>query len=296
MKLKKFFVVLSAVLCVFILISCSKDSGPASTDKPQATATKGPTAVPTEAPTPAPTKEPLPAGELGLPSDKSEVVFTTDFSGDELDELVLSKDDAYSIKDGKLYISSRDNGETFGGWTTITPDVDCYPKDAYQWEFHIDFQSYYPADTGDAPWMATIIGARVANYTSAIADMDDGIWVGFTHRNSVTVYPSGSSTGSMKWWPAGAVTVSIPEGFSEMRKLVIVDTGDSLYYYMTTSANERVLILKIDITEDNIIVYDGQGNEKKKVDNYLDMEEGNHFKIFNHMAAAVVDSMTIKAY
>lgn len=292
MKRKLIIFILIAV-CIFALAACDKEEGKNdATSSPTPVPT--PTAEPTEAPTPAPTKEPLPEGELGLPSEKSEVIYFTDFSDDDIEGNLLIQNGEFSITNGKFYLCSKDGGETWASWGGLTPDFACYPSEAHQWEFHLEFQSTYPAESGDAPWMATIIGARVCNYLSSIADTDDGIWVGFTERDSITVYPSGSNT--EKYWPAGAVKVNIPEGFGDMKKLVLVDTGESIFYYMNTAEEETVLILRIDISEEEIKVFNGEGNEVYKTDNYLDMQEGNHFKIFNHMAATVIGSLAIKEY
>ncbi len=293
--MKEKLVIILAALLIFTLASCdeaNKQGNPTAQKTAKVTASI--TTEPTEAPTAAPTKEPLPTAELGLPSDKSEVVYTCSFDQDELDGSILVQSGKYSIKNGKFYLCSTDGGETFGGWDCMTPDVECNPGEVYQWELHMDLQSYYPAETGDAPWMATLVGCRIVNYQSSIADTDDGFWVGFSHRNEVVVYPSGSSTNSEGYWPAGAMTISIPEGFAEMHKVIIVDTGNSIYYYMVTAAGERVLILKADITEDKIIVSDKEGNSKEFT-NYLD-PAGNHFKVFNHMPACVIDEVTIKSY
>jgi len=265
---------------------------PTPTPVPTQSVTEAPTQGPT--PTPSPTKEPLSEEKLGKPTDKTEIIYENDFSDDDFEGDILVQQGNYSVKDGKLYLNSLDGGETWGGWIGLTPDIACYPSEAYQWEFRIEFQSVYPHETGDAPWMATIIGARVCNYTTSIADTDYGIWVGFTERNKVTVYPSGSKTRG--FWPAGAVSVDIPEGFGEMKRLVIVDTGESLFYYMNTAEEENVLILRIDITTEKIKVLDASGKEVYNTDNYLDMEEGHHFKIFSHITGTIIDSMAIRAY
>ncbi|HHT93140.1 MAG TPA: hypothetical protein GXZ66_06490 [Clostridiaceae bacterium] len=281
------------VVFVFVFTSCKQaETNEGPTPEQTESVTKGPTQGPT--PTPSPTKEPLSEEELGKPTDKSDIIYGNDFSDDDFAGEILVQQGNFSVKDGKLYLNSPDGGETWGGWVAITPDIDCYPSDAYQWEFHIEFQSVYPQETGDAVWMATIIGARVCNYNSAIADTDDGFWVGFTERNSITIYPSGSQTKG--YWPGGAATVEIPEGFGEMKKVVIVDTGNSLFYYMNTSEEENVLILKADITEDKIIVFDGSGKKVFEAENFLDMQEGNHFKVFSHITGTVIDSLEIKAY
>lgn len=248
---------------------------------------------PTEEPTPKPTKEPLPEGERGKPSEKSEVAYENDFIEEDLDGTLLVTTNIYSFKDGKLILNSEDGGRTWDGWNSLTPDIDCNTFDTHQWEFHIEFESRFPEDV-TSPWIATIIGARVSDYVSSIANTDDGIWVAFTENNQITVFPSGART--KEYWPDGAVTVDIPEGFGEMRKLVIVDTGDSLYYYMNTAEEENVLILKIDINESEIKVFDANGEELCKAENFLDMDLGNHFKVFSHFAYTFIDSIAVKAY
>lgn len=291
--MKRLIFVLLLVL-IFTLVACDRPvDEPVATTAPVA-ANETPSPEPTDEPTPAPTKEPLAEGELGKPSDKSELVYEGDFTQGDLDENLLSQRGSYSVENGKLYITSSDGGESFAGWDCITPDFDCYPDDAIQWEFHLNFRSsHYHTDPMGA-WYATVIGARVSNYVTAIADTDDGIWVAFNQGNKCMVYPSGSK--SLGLWPSKGLSINIPEGFGEAKTIIIVDTGDSLFYYMITSENEEVLILKIDITEDEIVVFDGEGVEKKRQDNYLEMDEGYHFKIFTHMSATTVNYMAIKAY
>lgn len=292
---KTIIICILVLLCVFAISSCDQKKDTKNDPTPQSTdtATPGPTPVPTESSTPKPTKEPLPSEELGKPSDKSEVIYENDFFEEDLDDTLLVTYNVYSFKDGKIILNSEDGGKSFKGWNALTPDIDCFPSDAYQWEFHIEFETEFP-ENDTSSWMATIIGARVSNYVSAIANTDDGIWVAFTENNKVTVFPSASRT--KEYWPAGAVAVDIPEGFGEMKKLVVVDTGDSLYYYMNTAEEENVLILRIDIDEDYITVFNASGEEVFKADNFLDMEMGNHFKIFSHFAHTYIDSLAIKAY
>ena len=79
-----------------------------------------------------------------------------------------------------------------------------------------------------------------------------------------------------------------------MKKVVIVDTGDSIFYYMNTTEEENVLILRVDLTEDTIKVFDGSGKKVFEAENYLDMEEGNHFKVFSHITGTVIDSLKLK--
>ena len=47
-----------------------------------------------------------------------------------------------------------------------------------------------------------------------------------------------------------------------------MDTGDSLYYYMNTAEEENVLILKIDINESEIKVFDANGEELCKAETF----------------------------
>lgn len=293
----KKIVILICVLSIILLASCNKvDNKESPTATPENTITTRPTVEVTPGPTgePTPSKEPLPENELGLPSEKAEIVYENNF--DDEDVLLYFQKNLYSIDNGILYLGSDDNGETWKDWDCISPLFEANTSEAYQWEFHMKFKAYYARETSMTPWHTTLVGARIANFAGSIASGDDGIWVGFSKKNTAVVYPSGSHKDSEGYWPAGAVTIDIPEGFEESKNLIVVDTGDSLFYYIDTANESNVLILRIDITEDEILVYDSEGNQKHKSPNYLDMEYGYYFKVFNHNAGLEVDRLILKAY
>ncbi len=251
--------------------------------------------LPTQKPDikPEPTNSPLPSGELGKPQTNAKVEYIDDFN-DKLNERSLIQAEKYSISNSKLFLSSTDNGKTFKQWDCLIPDLHYDFGNHTQWEFHTELKTYYPGSTGDSPWKATMIGCRVQNTKVSIPNSDDGFWVAFTSRDTVSVFPGGSSKNSEGWWPAGAVTVNIPEGFSEMHKVIVVDTQNSIFYYIVKSSGETTLILRADISEENIKIYDGNGTKLKEVPNYL--PESGGFKIFNHLTATVIEKVQIKSY
>ena len=56
---------------------------------------------------------------------------------------------------------------------------------------------------------------------------------------------------------------------------------ETLFYYMNTSRGKYTYI-KADITKTDY-VFDGSGKKVLKPENFLDMQEGNHFKVFSHI-------------
>lgn len=298
--MKKLLILLSLTLAL-VLTSCKEGE-----QDPKSTATKAPanttgtsaTAVPTLEPTAAPTTAPTPAKEplgdkLGLPQDDAEVIFFDDYEeGMASTESVFRYSNGHEVVDGKLYLS------IYGGVPVERADtyaVDYYceaGKDYEQYQFHLTFKtSHDKADNN--PWMAAIVGVRVyepSGGSSFPKDEDSGLYIAVTQNNKIVFYH-----GNPGHWPSGACRLDIPQGFGETSELCIVDTGNRIYYYQAPQGGERVLFMTIDVSGDQLIVYDSQGNEVYSAENNLKQDKGGYFKIFNHFGKTEIDEFSIKA-
>lgn len=80
-----------------------------------------------------------------------------------------------------------------------------------------------------------------------------------------------------------------------MLNLILVDTGPSLFYYIDKDG-ENLLLLRIDITDEEVIIFNDQGDKKYREVNYLNMDMGSYFKVFTHSSGTAIDYMAIKSY
>jgi hypothetical protein len=294
----KRFLILSIVLISLVFFGCQKDieKDPSPTPSPTETEkvdkTDAPTPEPTEEKTPEPTKEPLPGEQLGIPQDDAEIIYLDDFVDNYINpEALFRYNNGHEVVEEQLYLSTY-KGVPVELVDTYSPDYYCEAKvdGISQVQFHLRFKTSHERAEKD-PWMSAVIGVRVyepMGNSFKPSDEDSGMYMAVTQFNKILVYH-----GIPGQWPRGAFSMEIPNGFGEMCELVIVDTGDKLFYYQKLEGSELTLFMTIELS-DQIKCFDADGNEVYSADNNLKEDKGGYFKIFNHFGRTVIDEFSIK--
>lgn len=204
--------------------------------------------------------------------------------------------DGHEIVNEQLYLSMR-NGEPVQLADTYSPDIYSEAKgDINQIEYFIKFKTEHPdAKVDKNHFMAAFIGVRVYEPFGGVYrpnDEDSGIYIAFTQNNYAVLY-HGNHTATGKKWEEGVVGFELPVGFADFQTLAIVDTGDKIFYYLAESDN-YTLFLSIDVSGDKIMAYNSANELIYEADNNMKENPGGYFKIFNHFARTVIDSVVIK--
>lgn len=302
MRIRRIMLLILVAMISFVFISCNKENTPNATKEPQKTPVETSDATPTkeseETPDPA-TPEPteslpkLDQSQLGKPQKDAIVVFEDYFEDGQYNpEVIMRYQKYYGIIDDRLYLSYIGvSDEWFNAAQSYSPAVYSEFDDKIsQYEYHITFQTSYP-DSNKDPWMGCIVGIRVYEPSGddyKPSDADSGLYLSVTENTELVLYH-----GVPGHWPKGACKINIPVSFKETHKLTIVDAKGLIYYYVDTEAGENTLFMRVDMTGDNLIVYDAEGNEVYKAANNLKDQTGV-LKLFNHFAKTIVDEVVIK--
>ena len=285
-------IVLSLVL-LFALSACKNeggDSDPTPTPTKEVERTATPTPPPTA--TPAPTPKPLPDEQKGIPQEDAEEIFRDEFENDMISAEAQTRGgalDFYAVVDGQLKLS-HDGSNYIDNWDSYAPDFYLTVGEEHnQYEFYVDLETNF--GDPDSVWMGCFLGARVTDSSgdgSIPTNPNAGFFVAISETQA-TIYP-----GSEGQWHEGLASVELPEPASEMHTYIIIDDGTCLYYYVVLSNGERHLLLKADVSGDETIVTDNNGEEILRCDNYIKGYTGGFFKLFNHMGYTVVDKVVLK--
>lgn len=284
------------VICLLTLVSCNTSDDNTEggyTYPPSTTVVATPTVnnEVTPSPTAKPTAKPLSDDQKGIPQEDSEVLYSDTFDNDVINnDAITSNEEGYEIVNGLLKFKEDD-------WYTYAPDIYCEVGTEYnQYEYYVDISAYYgasPNPDGGPTYMTCIVGVRVDTADgTTIPTGDSGYWIAISHSKEIIVYPTGGA--SEGYWPGGAFFAKVDEGFINMKKLLIVDSGDQLFYYIISNEGERSLFLHVVITSSEIMSYDKDGNLLHTANNHF-TNNGGYFKLFNHYGVTTIDNVTIKA-
>lgn len=297
---KQIYISLLAVLLFIVATGCNnKQSTSESTAKATLSVTSDITAGTTSAataelatPTPLPK---LTEDQLGRPFESDldgvELLFSNNYENDNELEEILQQGENIIIYEGKLSFDFDKEGSYVDSWAGWTIDIMCTPEDAQQYELSFDLQSF--KSEGKSPWDAFIMGSFLTDsggmpYYSGMEA--DGFLVTLTNEANVNVYFGGQ-------WPSPILTINIPEGFDTVKRVYIVTNESGVYYWMDTSAGEKVLMVCALFTEDDTIttIYNGAGESLWTGKNVISREFG-YFRAFNHFVQTQIDNVTLKAY
>ena len=287
-KFKFISMLLVCIMCVFSLIGCTDDTqDPKASTQPTLQPTAVATATPVPTATTVPTATPgLPDDlKLGVPNEKSEVIYSQDFEEDyTLDDVYLRYRNRSEVVDGKIVFDPK-------LCDIYTPHLELFDSnEILQYEISLKISTQYPDSRTDRTWMCPFVGIRVydvgENYGPAIED--SGFWIGVTGSRDATIHHGVTSQ-----WPQGAYKFTLPEAFTEEHTLTIIDVQGVVYYYMNTADSDLYLICKVDLTGDLLTVVDAAGTLVYTAENNLKGQSG-YFSIVNHLTPTSVDDITIK--
>ena len=298
--MKKYLLITLLLIFTLAFVAC-KSENPDNTVQPTASPKQQITNAPTnevkptatQVTTPSPTKLPsLGNDDIGIPQDDAEVIYFDDYEDGFISpEAMFRYNNGHQIVDNQLYLSY------FGGANVemadaYSPDIYCEVKDDIsQYQFHLKFKTSHEKAEKN-PWMSAMIGVRVYEPQGGSyqpKEENSGLYIAVTQFGKILVYH-----GVTSHWPAGACSVNIPQGFGEMSELIIVDTGNKIYFYQSVSETERKLFLTVDIGGDTLKVYNSSNEEVYSAVNNLIQDKGGYFKIFNHFGRTVIDELLIK--
>lgn len=330
--MKKFFIsgrtaiALFLLLSAFICVACNHD--PAPGDENSSSITTSVIEEPTSAPesnetadsasyeeTESPTEEPkvrytvtettvnikgISDNKIGSVMQNGEDGVKTLFSAnyDDGDKTVGSKvgyrdSSLATVIDGQLYFP-HDGTQFKKIWSVWSPLTDASVKDYRQVQLSMDMKSFRPANDNEVnSWTSTYIGCYVSNYSSTIPNSPgDGLWFSFAPEGEITVLGGNENS-----WPAGFAKVKIPQGFGDMQHIDIICTEDyTTYIYASYNGEETRLLLKAEMSETELLIYDGNGDLVNKTANQRANCAGDYFSVFVHNGGGcIMDNVKILA-
>ncbi len=307
--------VLVAALSAGMLAACGKSEP--KNDKP--TAEPANTAAPTDAPegtpevtaepepTPTPKPKATPKPELGDNKGKIfaegqegvEVLYSENFDDREIDDVMedagfLTEPSNVEMVDGKLCLCFKE-GVPVNELQSFYPILDNSFDDYEQFEISFDYKiAYTDPSLRDAEWMALMIGFFITEPTNRIAtSTGDGMFIGLNSKGIFPVYGVGE-VGTAGGWPEGALKVKtgLKDVFDEEHRVTLVETGDmNAYLYI-----DGVLICRIEIGEEKVSTYNGEGKLLNSRKNDPENQQGANFLLWTHCTGAIIDNVCVKAY
>lgn len=295
--IKKTILVVFVLMLFMVFVACNKEGNIEVSLEPTLEISVEPTGEATTKPSLESTAEPTPKevldkDDVGKPQEDAEVLYYDDFvDGYISSEVLFRYNKGHEVVNDQLYLS-RYGGENVELVDTYSPDYYCEVGGDYsQFQFHLTFKTSHEKAEKD-PWMSTMVGVRVyeaLGESSKPNEVNSGLYIALTQVNKLILYH-----GLPQHWPQGACKVDIPRGFGEMTQLIIVDTGEKIYFYQESEEEERLLFLSVDIGGEILKVFNSANEEVYSADNNLQNEKGGYFKIFNHFGRVVIDSFEIK--
>ncbi len=159
--------------------------------------------------------------------------------------------------------ADADNTFTVNNQYTVSEGYSSY-------EFHCNIQTK-PSSTDTTAWTGTYIGARIPTRrdTPSASTYTGGIWIGL----------DGSDTANL-CLSSRRATMKLPEKTDTPHKFTVVDTEDTIKFYMETSAGEQVLFCTVNVCDeyDQIAVYDM--NNELIYYNPINIESTGFFKVW----------------
>ena len=182
-----------------------------------------------------------------------------------------------------------ESGEKEG---TLTISKSYEPGKEYgQYEFHLNLTSYSEVND-DSPWKASFVGARLPERRQNATE-PGGIFIALRGENEACLYVGCGA--KAKIWNEPVASVKLPENFKTAHKIVVVDTGDVIKYYMYTTSGEEILICTIRVSaeydqivvrnSDNNIIYAGTAV----------VNDSGYFGVWSHGAKTITSDIAIKA-
>ena len=165
-------------------------------------------------------------------------------------------------------------------------------KEYSQYEFHLNLKSTSEIAGSTEPTEASFVGVRITDKRKTARD-PGGIYLAFNGTKQASLFfGRGGDRYSWNYRPS---FVTLPEDFSTAHKLVVVDAGDVIKYYMDSSDGNRYMICSIHLSEEydqavvrdhnNRIVYSGSAVVNKD----------GYFGVWSYRANTSMTDIAIKA-
>ncbi len=168
------------------------------------------------------------------------------------------------------------------------------PKKEYsQYEFHLNLTSY--SEVGDeSPWKASFVGVRLPEKRKDATELG-GIFIALRSANEACLYVGGKAKNA-SLWQEPITAIKLPENFKDAHKLVVVDTGDIIKYYMYLENGEQFLICTIRVSAeyDQIVVRDPEGNLIYA--GTAVVNDDGYFGVWSHGVTTISSDIEIKAF
>lgn len=288
MRKRSIIFFLLIIVLIIALVACTNDEKE-PTPEPTVQVTVKITPEPTATPTPKPTLEPLSEEKRGIPQADAEVLFHDDFSEDSYDNYLTSQGTNMTwSEEGYLDLTKLD-------WSAFTPDIEYYLGGDYN-QYQLEVSFYNTGEKADSPpWESLFIACRgPEGMNPPIATNDGYFWVAFNNKNKVAVYPGGGADSypGGSTWEHKYFTITVPETFTETHTVTVVDSGDTICYYMNTADEDYYLILRAEFDEGDLVIYGNNGDEIWR--EMCVIEEDGAFMFFCHYGRTIVEEISIK--
>ena len=161
------------------------------------------------------------------------------------------------------------------------------PGNGYnQYELHMKLSSK-PSSTDTNYWNACYIGVRMPTTELLPFTGKGGIWVAF-NDNRASVY-----FGATTDWNIRLTGVTLPVSVSSAKNIIVVDSGDYIKYYISTSSNSKTLFMtmKVDSSDGSVIIWNS--NNDLIYTGVATINSWGYFSTANHHADSVVSNIKV---
>ena len=165
------------------------------------------------------------------------------------------------------------------------------------YELHLNISSS-PSTSDNSPSSSTYLGVRLP-YPNQNPTMRGGIWVALRNDGYVYFYTgtgcSKSNRGYGNDWFEPLAFTRVPESLTSEHKVMVVDTGDVIKYYMVThNPGDTYLICSIRVDPDYNLVSIRDNSGKFLYSGITDIGHTGYFGIWTHLSNSTQSNIRVE--
>lgn len=206
--------------------------------------------------------------------------------------IVPSKTAAIPSSSATTIQTVSDYASNSSGWGEAAPSYKYTPGSTYsQFEFHLNLKVTSSQDAHT--WNSCYIGARLPS-SGQEPTRDGGVWLAFKNNNKAYLY-AGINQEVNNWNQVPLATISLPEAITSEHKIIVVDDGELIKFYMLKTNGSRVLLctVRANTNLDKMSVWDA--NNKMIYTGKAVVNSYGFFKVWSHQAVSTATNIEIKA-
>lgn len=160
-----------------------------------------------------------------------------------------------------------------------------------QFEFHLNVSANATTLSEEN---SLYIGARLPS-NGLSPTQYGGIWVAVHNENKAYLYTGiGCSYDSGLLWMEPLATLPLSESFSSLHKVTVVDSGNVIKYFMTTSSGAEYLICSINVNVEYGMISVWDHNGKFVYSGFVTINDSGYFGTWEYYVDTVETNISIK--